>query len=346
MGSIFLSDGQSSVSEFLIPPNQNSTDAEYQRILKLIDEANPKISDPLQCSIPDEPIYVPSSGHSLEPADKLNYEIFRDSYRTTTPDVKQLLKDVAEDCQQFYELIALSEWATETFSGYSTVSGAADFNTGIGGVGAMIDSRGNKILEHLKKLDALLVQYANAPVSQKGLLKQKIKLAYGDLHGRFGNELGKMVGKIKPHTKQSPLINPNNAMKIATGKSSGARTIPLTGAKETRNLMRFLKNARVVGRGIVAVDLGFRLNNVRNAPTFESKIRTTTVEATGFAFSAGATLMVGKALAPLILVNPVVGVILLLVVGATAAISGDYLGKFVGGKAWDSAYSFGQTLAY
>ena len=211
----------------------------------------------------------------------------------------------------------------------------------------MIDTRGKRILDDLHKIDKLLVAYANANTSQKGRLKQRIKEAYTTLHGKFGSEITKMVGNIKPNAKQSPLINANNAMKIATRQSSGARTIPLTGAKETRNPTRFLNNSKVIGHGIIAVDLGFRINNIRNAPTMETKIRTTTVESLGFVGSAGLSMLAGKALLPLIFVNPLAGVFLLMiVVGAGAAIAGDYLGKGFGGALRDYSYKQGQRLTY
>ena len=345
MGSVFLPDEQSNLSNFLLQQPKDSTDAEYQRILKLINDANPKVQNPLQCTIPDEPILVPSSGHFLEAPEKSHFEYFRNSYRTASNDGKQLLKELSQDCQQFYELLAISEWTSETFGDYSSLSGAADFNTGLGGIGTMINTRGQEILNQLSKIDELIVRYASSSTSQKATLKQEIKKAYADLHGRFGNDINKMIGKVKPNSKQSPLINPNNAMKIAAGKSSGARSIPLTGAKETRNLMRLLNKSRIVGRGIVAIDLGFRINNVRVAPTLESKIRTATVEATGFVVSSYAALYAGQALASVILVNPIVGVVLLLAVGVTAAILGDYAGKYAASNVWDTANSYGQILA-
>ena len=334
MGSIFLSDGQSSVSEFLTQQPLNSTDAEYQRVMKLIDEANPSLPNSVQCTVPDEPILVPSPGHSLEPVEKSNYEIFKSAYRATPTDGRQLLKDVAENCEQFYEFLAISEWASETFANYTAISGAADFNTGVGGMGAMLEMRGNTVTAHLSKIDELLRRYAAASANQKGQLKQQIKLEYEKLHGKFGKEISQFMVKVKPNAKQSPLISSNNAMKIATGKGGGSRTMPLMGARETKNLMKVLGRAKNLGRGIVVLDLGFRANNVRSAPD-ALKSKTFFLESAGFAASTFGAATVAKALAPVILFHPILGLLLIVVLGATAAISMDYLGKYLGDKVWD-----------
>lgn len=343
MGSVFLPDGMTTVGDTLLANNLSNTDAEYERVLRLIEEANPSIAAPLQCTMPDEPILIPG-GHKLEPLEKANYAVFRDSYRVASKDSKNVLQEIATDCQQFYEMLAISEWVAQNFGEYSAMSGVADTNTGIGGVGVMVEARGQQILQQLRELDAMLVRYASANAVDKSALKQKIKTKYTDLHGRFGRELNRITGGIKSNVRQSPLLNANNAMKIATGQSSGARTIPLTGAKETKNLMKVLKGARVIGKGVVLVDLGFRVNNVRMQPTMEGKIRQATIEASGFAFSAALAMNVGQAIAPIILVNPVLGILLLIVVGAGAAIAGDYLGKMLGATAWDNAYQYGQVI--
>ena len=84
------------MGSILLPQSESSTEAEYQRILKLIDEANPTIQNPLQCTVSDEPILIPSSDHRLEAAEKSNHENFRNSYRTTSTNGKQLLRELSK----------------------------------------------------------------------------------------------------------------------------------------------------------------------------------------------------------------------------------------------------------
>jgi len=109
----------------------------------------------------------------------------------------------------------------------------------------------------------------------------------------------------------------------------------ITNSAKARPLISAARGFRHVSRGLIALDIGFRVNNVLNSNNMG---RTFASEAFGLGFSAITGFALGK-IAVIIALGPM-GWFLALVVLGIAVVSMDYMGKMIGNSIYDAGASF------
>ena len=93
---------------------------------------------------------------------------------------------------------------------------------------------------------------------------QAIHAAFANLQERFRYELWMTsLSQKKPPRKDTPLTNSTRAMNIARS-SRHIQKLQLTSAVQATALGRFSQYGKVLGNGLVLVDMGSRVGNIHN----------------------------------------------------------------------------------
>ncbi len=230
---------------------------------------------------------------------------------------------------------AIAEWAKE----YGFLGLSGDANTGSGTAIGMAAQKATPFVDKLNQLDNALVEYravANKVGAARQAAKAKVLSLHKQLNQLFGKEIKAILLRKSNVPERSPLINPDRAIHMAR---SGRRPPNLTRAAGVQSIGTFAKYAKPVGKGLVALDLGFRGWKIYDAhQRNQDWYRELAVQSGGL---LGASLVAGAAsfVAGLIVLGPF-GLVILLLVGAAVAITADYIFQDLGGQFYDYTRTF------
>ncbi|MCF6363188.1 MAG: hypothetical protein L3J88_07560 [Gammaproteobacteria bacterium] len=166
---------------------------------------------------------------------------------------------------------------------------------------------------------------------------QAIHTAFANMQQRFQYELNitALSQKASPR-KGTPLTNSTRAMNIARS-SRHIQKLQLTSVVQATALGRFSQYGKVLGNGLVLIDVGSRVGNIHNEYKADGDWeRELFIESSSFVVSATAGILTVKAgVAFFILATPV-GWIGLIVTAAAASMGANYITKEKSGGVYDS----------
>lgn len=200
-----------------------------------------------------------------------------------------------------------------------------DYNIGL--MGASTSVYANRIggfAGAVKDYQSALMEYRQAVKTNtvvKNAAKQKAHNAFKIMQGQFRNELNVLTSHVKSR-KGTPLTNAERATNIARDSRTVAR-LNLTSQVQANNLVKFSKQAKFLGNGLVVIEFGSRVGNIYN--TYQSDgswERELFIESSSFALSAGTGIVavnVGSAALGFLLVATPIGWVGLIVGGLAVA---------------------------
>ncbi|WDE13507.1 hypothetical protein [Thalassomonas haliotis] len=179
-------------------------------------------------------------------------------------------------------------------------------------------------------------------------LEQTAKSLHSDLISKFEVELNKYMGVAKASRRGTVWSNPERGINIAKG-ARNAQPIDLSSTRAFEIIKRFEKAANWGGKGVIAFDAGWRGYNVyQDYEAGKDWQRSAVMQTTGFGLSTAAGAVVGGAvvkagLGIAMLATPAGWVFVVgsaLVLGFAAAKTGDGLGQWLAGLAYDTSAHF------
>ncbi|PCI49272.1 MAG: hypothetical protein COB51_04245 [Moraxellaceae bacterium] len=209
-------------------------------------------------------------------------------------------------------------------------------NTFAAGALGGVTSRAAGFAKSIITLERALEAYGNAAALDKAAQKPKVHAAYEQMRRQFNQDLKIASANQKPNGRLGPLKSANQGMKraqiLANNNSSSAI---IKNSDEALKVMHLAKYGKVVGKGMIFLDVGLRVNNVAQS---DNKARTATSETFGFGFSFTAGAMVyGQCVPPLTAATGPWSLAICLLPAGGAALVMDELGKTVGNSAYDAA---------
>jgi len=240
-------------------------------------------------------------------------------------DAKKSIDDLGAD-EALILLQAIQQFKIDHLSDYQAADAAADTNTyGSGIIGARL-SRSAGVIKHMRYIEGLLNQYQLASGREKANLKSQINAAYKSLNTNFGAVLNKYVARAGRGTVRSSQQALKNAgMNKPTNITNSAKVRPLLNAA---------RGFKYVSKGMILLDVVFRVRNVIHA---KNRGRTFTSEIVGLGISYGVGYL-GGLFAVSLALGPLGRIIAIVVIGA-AVVASDYLGKEFGNFAYDAGTS-------
>ncbi len=185
-----------------------------------------------------------------------------------------------------------------------------------------------------------VVQGKGAPGVTPASAGQAIHTAFANMQQKFQYELRiTALSQKGAARKGTPLNNSTRAMNIARS-SRHIQKLQLTSVTQATALGRFSQYGKVLGNGLVLIDVGSRVGNIHNEYKADGDWeRELFIESSSFAASAVAGGLVVKAGAPALLFLTVatpIGWVGLIVVAAAASMGMNYLVKEGSGGIYDS----------
>ncbi|MGB2222753.1 hypothetical protein [Neptunomonas phycophila] len=217
-----------------------------------------------------------------------------------------------------------------------------EYNIGLMGASTSVySSRVEGFAGSVKAYQSALMEYRQAVMSNslmKAAEKQKALLAFQKMQSQFHNELKVVAGKVKAR-RGTPLTSAERAINIARSSRNVAK-LNVTGQVQANNLVKFTKQAKLLGNGLAVIDFGGRVGSVHNSYQAGGHWeRDLFIESSSFAASAIAgtvAVNVGSAALTLLMVATPVGWVGLIIGGAAVAASAAGASIWVNGQVKDN----------
>ena len=230
---------------------------------------------------------------------------------------------------------AIAEWAKE----YGFLGLGGDTNTAAGTAVGMAAQKATPFSDLLKQLDSALIEYRSV-ANKVGAASQAAKLKVLNLHKQLNQQFGKDIEKIVLRKSKAPGRSPFiNSERLINMTRSGRRVPNLTSAAGMQSISSFAKYAKPVGKGLVALDLGFRGWKIYDAKQQKQDWYRELAVQSGGLLAASFVGYVAASAAAFLALGPF-GLILVFVIGAAIAIAADYYGQQKGAQLYD----FSRTL--
>ncbi len=205
-------------------------------------------------------------------------------------------------------------------------------------------SRSNNLVISVQHYQDALLAYRNilqtggATTASKASAGLAISTAFEHMQKQFQYELSMTSGVQKASRRGTPLSNRTRAMNIARSSRS-IEKLQLVSTLQAGKLGRFSKYGKVLGNGLIVVDVAGRIGNVQNEYKAEGNWeRELFIESSSFVVSAAAGLTAVKvgarALMFLVVATPA-GWVGLIVASAALSIGTNYLVKENSGSWYD-----------
>lgn len=250
----------------------------------LVLDANPQISSHSMLN-PYTLLFVPQAKEELSCSGE------RERVRATWDSLSSSARQVAYESLRrnkpgFMESLnqVLDSYNVHTNNVYTNTGYVNTFAAGaLGGV----TTRAANFSESIRVLEDALQAYGKAPALEKGALKPKIRSAYDRMNRQFGHDLQLATLRQQPKGKLGPLKSSNQGLKRAQALAkANSNSAIISNADEAFKVMKVARYGKVVGKGLIVLDVGLRVNNVAQS---DNKVKTGISEATGF----GASFLTG-----------------------------------------------------
>ncbi len=215
-------------------------------------------------------------------------------------------------------------------------------------------ARGNTFTASVQHYQNALLTYRDvvhgksAPGVTPASAGQAIHAVFANMQQRFQYELKITALSQKGSSRKgTPLTNSTRAMNIARS-SRHIQKLQLTSVTQATALGRFSKYGKVLGNGLVLVDVGSRVGNIHNEYKADGDWeRELFIESSSFALSAvagGLTVYAGTAALTFITVATPVGWVGLIIISAAASMGMNSIVKEDAGDTYDSIISWINSL--
>ena len=217
---------------------------------------------------------------------------------------------------------------------------------GAGSTASVYGARSNAFVASVQHYQKVLLNYRDvmqtegsttAIASSAGIA---VKTAFEKMQKKFQFEL-------KTIAKGTPLNNSTRAMNIARD-SRNVKSLHLTSRAQAGKLARFSNKAKVLGGGLIVIDIASRLGNVHNKYKADGNWeKELFVESTSFGLSlvAGSlTVKAGAAALGFITVATPVGWVALIVVAAGASMIANHEAKKISASWYDDIVDWANSL--
>ncbi|PCI45529.1 MAG: hypothetical protein COB51_08760 [Moraxellaceae bacterium] len=212
---------------------------------------------------------------------------------------------------------------------YNVYTNTGYVNTFAAGALGGATTRAANFSESIRVLENVLQEYGKAPALEKNALKPKVRSAYDRMNRQFGHDLQLASARQQAKGRLGPLKSSNQGMKRAQSlANTNSNSAIISKSDEALKVMNVVKYGKVVGRGLIVLDVGLRINNVAHS---DNKVKTGISEAAGFgaAFAAG-TLMYNQCVPAAMLITGPWSLAICLLPAGGAAILADEFGKGAG----------------
>jgi len=297
-------------------------DASYEATMRRIEQLNPHI--PKSSAVPSHtPVLIPDpDGPTLEPVMPEGAALM--AILNQLPcESREVLSELNSE-EQFTIIAALAGLLDK----YDMWQLSGDLNTyGGAGVGNAT-MRAGGLYKAIDDVDKALLELRKTPKAQQPQQIAKIRQLYKNLHEKFGFELKNILARNASKIKKGhPLMRPQRGINLALG---GSKRLPLTNANNIKAVSKFAIAGKVVGKGIIFLDLTLRARIVKNQwETGGPWQRELFGQTAGFGLSfAAAGIAFSLLLGPL-------GVILAIIVSGAIAVGADYIGQGLGYRVYD-----------
>ncbi|MCG8613395.1 MAG: hypothetical protein MI864_23035 [Pseudomonadales bacterium] len=268
--------------------------------------------------------YQPYSIGPLCAGDRQLYNIFSNAPRSSLQQMGALYDEYSGDT-----VLALAEIMNQVRA-IKELQATKDFTIGsIGAATSVYSERMNGFANAVFQYEETLMKYAHAvrtgsaPRMKRGL-KMNVKASFANLQRHFAHELKVVTGRVKS-AKGTPLTNVDRALNIARD-SRKLTKLEIHNQAQAQNLLKFTKHSNRLGTGLVAIDFGSRIGNIKteykSGGNWEKEMF---IESMSFAVSTGAGMFVAElgtaALGLAIAATPVGWVGLLIVAGGAAVVA-------------------------
>lgn len=326
MSDIYITGGGDSLPGVLAAYYGNLSPEEYQQRQEWTIAANPWLNSSALFK-PGLPLFLPNS--SAELACTRERAEIEAAWEDLSGDGHTFLVEGLRNNDPGFleELLALLDM-------YEVVNTTGYVNTfSAGAVGGMT-SRASHLSDTLMKVEGVLREYAEARPMERGALKPKVRAAYAQMNEAFGMDLQAAAAKMKAKGRLGPMRSSRQGMqRAALLAQKGSRAAIVAESQQALRVIKLAKYGRVLGNGMVVLDLGIRVHNVVRS---ENQVRTGVSEGLGFAASFGAgAVAYGKCLAPAAVLTGPWSLVICLVPAGGAALIADEVGKKVGASAYD-----------
>lgn len=215
-----------------------------------------------------------------------------------------------------------------------------------GSTTAVHSARSNEFVISVQRYQDALLAYRDVARSKetsgsaKASAGQAIHAAFNNMHKKFQSELSMtaFAQKAARSRKGTPLTNSTRAMNIARSSRS-IEKLQLVSTIQAGALGQFSKYGKVLGNGLIVIDVGSRIGNVHNSYKADGDWeRDLFIESSSFVLSAWAGIIAvraGSAALMLLTVATPIGWVGLIVTAAAASIITNNIVKIGSGSWYD-----------
>ena len=164
-----------------------------------------------------------------------------------------------------------------------------DYNLGlIGASTSVYAGRISGFAGAVQDYEVALMKYRQAVTSNssmKNSAEKMVNKAFQKMQGQFRNELNAVTAQIKAK-RGIPLNNAKRSINIAKSSRNVAK-LDVTSQIQANKIVRFSKQAKILGNGLAVIDFASRVGNVQNSyQAGEKWERNLFIESSSFATSA------------------------------------------------------------
>ena len=292
----------------------------------LVLDANPQISSHSMLN-PYTLLFVPQAKEELSCSGE------RERVRATWDSLSSSARQVAYESLRRNKP-GFMESLNQVLDTYNVSTNTGYVNTFAAGALGGVTTRAANFSESIRVLEDALQEYGKAPALEKAALKPKIRSAYDRMNRQFGHDLQLAALRQQPKGKLGPLKSSNQGLKRAQALAkANSNSAIISNADEAFKVMKVARYGKVVGKGLIVLDVGLRVNNVAQS---DNKVKAGVSEAVGFGTSfVTGTIVYNQCVPPLTALTGPWSLAICLLPAGGAAIFADELGKGAGNTTYN-----------
>ena len=292
----------------------------------LVLDANPQISSHSMLN-PYTLLFVPQAKEELSCSGE------RERVRATWDSLSSSARQVAYESLRRNKP-GFMESLNQVLDTYNVYTNTGYVNTFAAGALGGVTTRAANFSESIRVLEDALQEYGKAPALEKAALKPKIRSAYDRMNRQFGHDLQLAALRQQPKGKLGPLKSSNQGLKRAQALAkANSNSAIISNADEAFKVMKVARYGKVVGKGLIVLDVGLRVNNVAQS---DNKVKAGVSEAVGFGTSfVTGTIVYSQCVPPLTALTGPWSLAICLLPAGGAAIFADELGKGAGNTTYN-----------
>ena len=163
--------------------------------------------------------------------------------------------------------LALSFGGDNLIALSSVTSKLQEYNVGLMGASTSVyANRMGGFVGAVKNYQSALMEYRQAVTAKspsKIVAKQKAKVAFDKMQNSFKQEVKVVTNQVKS-SRGTPMTSFKRGTDIARSSRSIAK-LDVVNAVQADNIVKFTKQAKLLGNGLAVIDFGSRIGNINNS---------------------------------------------------------------------------------